>query len=311
MRKSLFTRSNRLPRVVASVAGLLMIAAGASAAPASVDMTWTTPTVTPRGYAEYCARYEGQCLATAAEQASYAAIAKAGASDNLWAATFAPDDDASTANIQTAAAAPAGNIWSTAFNIEPASLTEPVGAAKDQVDWASGFAALEAKRRTNDAPAAPIVMTADASDHPVATHIVLDKRTWKLLSKTNLAINNAIKRADDLDNDGVPDQWNLPLLDGTRKGDCEDYALEKRRQLVKAGLPPEALSLAIVRTSWGETHAVLVVDTDHGTYVLDSLTPWVTPWTQAHFQWITRQAAGGGLWVRPPPAGFQTASLDR
>jgi len=330
VRKYFFTISNRLPIAVTSIVSLLLSATAAAAAPPrSTDMAWSTPTATPRGYAEYCARYQGQCLATPAEQTRYAAIAAISAPQtaaNFWGASFAAQDeteladantdtDTQTETIQTAAAAPSGNFWNVAFKIEPASLVQPVGAAKDQVDWASGFAALDAKR----SPEAVIDTTPSVSNEaetprlegPTPVRVALDKKTWALISKTNLAINSAIARADDLDNDGVPDRWDLPLLDGNRNGDCEDYALEKRRQLVQKGLPAEALSLAIVRTSWGEVHAVLVVDTDRGAYVLDSLTPWVTPWNKTNFHWITRQAAGGGLWVRPGPPTFQMAALER
>lgn len=316
MRKSLFTVSNRVPQAALSVAGLLVLSACASAPPPSVDMAWSTPSITPRGYAEYCARYAGQCLATPAEQARYVAASQANAGGNFWSASFADSEPAADAvELETAAdSRPAGNFWSVAFRIQSASQAEPVGAARDQVDWASRFAAIDAKRGEeaafDEAPSAvPAIVQTPAPAQGPAPRITLTDKTWALLSKTNLSINSAIARADDLDNDGVPDRWDLPLLTGAKKGDCEDYALEKRRQLIQQGLPAEALSLAIVRTSWGETHAVLVVDTDRGAYVLDSLTPWVTPWTQARFQWITRQAAGGGLWVRPGAASFQTASL--
>ncbi len=315
MQKYLFATSNRLPQIAISAAGLLVLSACASAPPPSVDMAWNTPSVTPQGYAEYCARYAGECLATPAEQASYVAASRANAGGNFWSATFAETAPAADApSVQTAAdTAPAGNFWSVAFRVQPASLAEPVGAARDQVDWASRFAEIEAKRgeRTDlDQANAIVPAVAQTSVSGPSQRVPLNERTWALLSKTNLSINNAIARADDIDNDGVPDRWDLPLLNGTKKGDCEDYALEKRRQLIQQGLPAEALSLAIVRTSWGETHAVLVVDTDRGAYVLDSLTPWVTPWTQTRFQWITRQAAGGGTWVRPAAASFQTASLN-
>jgi predicted transglutaminase-like cysteine proteinase len=325
MRKFSFTVSNRLPIAALSAAGSLMMGACALAAtpPASVDMNWSTPSATPHGYAEYCARYEGQCLATPAEQARYVAASKVAAQGNFWSASFADGDlDGEIAGSQPAADAPqlqaavdtqpAANFWGLAFQVQPASLAEPVGAARDQIDWASRFAAIDAKRGEESAfdekPRAGAVVRTLAATDGSPLRVVLSKKTWALLSKTNVKINSTIARADDQANDGVPDRWNLPLLDGTKKGDCEDYALEKRRQLIEQGLPAEALSLAIVRTSWGETHAVLVVDTDRGAYVLDSLTPWVTPWTKAHFQWITRQAAGGGLWVRPDAASFQTAS---
>lgn len=63
------------------------------------------------------------------------------------------------------------------------------------------------------------------------------------------------------------------------EGDCEDYALAKRAALLEAKADPARLRLA---TCWigGEHHAVLIVTTDRGDYVLDN----------RHAEPMTRQA---------------------
>ncbi len=74
--------------------------------------------------------------------------------------------------------------------------------------------------------------------------------------------------------------------------------LEKRGALIADGVPAEALSIAIVQTRWGETHAVLLVNTDQGEIVLDSLSDWIKPWRKAPYRWVERQAPGHQLtWV--------------
>jgi hypothetical protein len=88
------------------------------------------------------------------------------------------------------------------------------------------------------------------------------------------------------------DRWATPLAQGDQYGDCEDYVLEKRRALIAAGVPEDALSIAVATTTWGESHAVLLVTTDQGDYVLDSLTPWILPWRKASLTWRERQVAG-------------------
>ncbi len=119
-----------------------------------------------------------------------------------------------------------------------------------------------------------------------------------LLNRTNQQINQAIKPQSDLKTDGVPDHWDLPLdPGGARVGDCEDYVLQKREDLIDQGLPASELSIAVVRTRWGENHAVLIVTTDAGDYVLDSFSPWVTPWKDLRYTWIERQRPGGGPWT--------------
>lgn len=54
-------------------------------------------------------------------------------------------------------------------------------------------------------------------------------------------------------------------------GDCEDFALTKRSRLIRAGIPAGALRMADVTTAKGTRHAVLVVKTTSGDYVLDNL----------------------------------------
>jgi predicted transglutaminase-like cysteine proteinase len=57
------------------------------------------------------------------------------------------------------------------------------------------------------------------------------------------------------------------------------------------GYPQEALSLALVRTRWDENHAVLLVETTAGTYVLDSNSTWVAPWESLDYHWLVRQSS--------------------
>ena len=63
----------------------------------------------------------------------------------------------------------------------------------------------------------------------------------------------------DLEHWGVVERWNYPD-DGY--GDCEDYVLLKRRMLMQAGWPREALLITVVRDKKGDGHAVLTVKTD-------------------------------------------------
>lgn len=85
---------------------------------------------------------------------------------------------------------------------------------------------------------------------------------WSLLNKVNKAVNASIRPAAD-----KTEQWSV----NPSSGDCEDYALTKRSRLIRAGLPAGALRMADVTTARGERHAVLVVKTTSGDYVLDNL----------------------------------------
>lgn len=120
----------------------------------------------------------------------------------------------------------------------------------------------------------------------------------KLLNRVNQQVNRDVKKANDSDLYGQEEYWALPrAVDGKLYGDCEDFALEKRRQLIAAGVPEAALSLAVAVTARGEGHAVLMVSTQNGDWVLDNLTPWATPWEDLNYHWVQRQVPGTALWT--------------
>jgi predicted transglutaminase-like cysteine proteinase len=126
----------------------------------------------------------------------------------------------------------------------------------------------------------------------------LTSTLWSQAVRVNADVNRAIIRRSDQANYGVEDRWATPLEAGSRYGDCEDYVLEKRRALLAAGVPAKALHIALVTTRWGEAHAVLLLTTDRGEYVLDNLSPWIVAWNQAPYRWRTRQVGADPFaWV--------------
>jgi predicted transglutaminase-like cysteine proteinase len=80
-----------------------------------------------------------------------------------------------------------------------------------------------------------------------------------------------------------------------RSGDCEDFALAKQVRLQAAGLPDGAVRLATARLPHGELHAVLTVETDRGTLVLDNLQLQVVPVNALDYAWLRVQGSGDGL----------------
>ncbi|RWJ03508.1 transglutaminase-like cysteine peptidase [Mesorhizobium sp.] len=94
-------------------------------------------------------------------------------------------------------------------------------------------------------------------------------RLLERLQGVNLAVNHAISSLSDKKNYGQEEFWTLPV---NSRGDCEDYALEKRRILIEKGIPAGALQIIELRLiKTGEGHAVLGVNTDRGLYILDNL----------------------------------------
>jgi predicted transglutaminase-like cysteine proteinase len=93
------------------------------------------------------------------------------------------------------------------------------------------------------------------------------------------------------------EQWTIdPAF-----GDCNDYAVSKRHELLARGWPMGDLLLSEVVTSSGEHHLVLVVRTSAADFVLDNLYPRVRDWTEAEYRWIRIQAPDSNQWTSVEP----------
>jgi predicted transglutaminase-like cysteine proteinase len=128
-----------------------------------------------------------------------------------------------------------------------------------------------------------------------ARDVVLSPKAWTDLIRVNSWTNNNIKPMTDLEHWGVVERWNYPD-DGY--GDCEDYVLQKRRMLIKAGWPREALLITVVRDKKNEGHAVLTVKTNKGEFILDNQEDDILLWSQTGYRFIKRQSQSDpNVWV--------------
>ncbi|MEY9324219.1 putative transglutaminase-like cysteine proteinase [Sinorhizobium fredii] len=93
------------------------------------------------------------------------------------------------------------------------------------------------------------------------------------LSRVNVAVNTRFKERSDRGNVGKDDDWRVPA----RYGDCEDFTIAKKRELLKRGWPASALLLTVARSRSGG-HTVLTVRTSKGDLVLDNQTNAVRDW---------------------------------
>jgi len=117
--------------------------------------------------------------------------------------------------------------------------------------------------------------------------VVLAPKAWKDLQRVNRWVNENIKPMTDMDHWGVIERWSYPD-DGY--GDCEDYVLLKRRMLMQAGWPRQALLITVVRDSKGDGHAVLTVKTDKGEYILDNQDERILLWSETTYRFVKRQS---------------------
>jgi predicted transglutaminase-like cysteine proteinase len=143
----------------------------------------------------------------------------------------------------------------------------------------------------------------------LAQTIAMTPQVWATLQAVNDRLNWAIVAEDDYHHYGRAEYWTI-ATDGY--GDCEDYALTKRKTLIDAGLPELALRMAVVITPRAEMHAVLVVSTDRGDYVLDNLTSDILPWSDVPYTWVAEQSASDAAqWVGLVPGdGMNVASIE-
>lgn len=143
-----------------------------------------------------------------------------------------------------------------------------------------------------------------SADKTAARNVELTDAAMQELIQVNRLVNTSIRPMTDLKHHGVIEKWSYPD-DGI--GDCEDYALLKRKMLMERGWPRSALLMTIVRDRKGDGHAVLTVHTNKGDYVLDNQNKKVVLWTETGYKFVKRQSeTDPNTWVslgtpRPTP----------
>lgn len=109
------------------------------------------------------------------------------------------------------------------------------------------------------------------------TTVSWDKPTRALIASANRRVNHSIRAVNE-----AGDRWTA----GRKSGDCEDFALTKRRDLLALGIPGSALRMAVALTPSGEGHAVLVVSTNDGDVVLDNRFDRILAWHKTDLSWL-------------------------
>ena len=124
-----------------------------------------------------------------------------------------------------------------------------------------------------------------------AHSVRLTARGWRELLQINDRINATLTLLNDHTSVAVSDDWVVPT--SPRPGaDCKHYVLAKKAELVALGWPKPALRIGLVEGFGGfSRHAVLLVDTDQGVFVLDNVTRKVLPWSEADYRWISVQVS--------------------
>jgi predicted transglutaminase-like cysteine proteinase len=119
-----------------------------------------------------------------------------------------------------------------------------------------------------------------------AVPLLLNEARWRELIDVNRTVNRAVSPVTDLQFYHRDEVWTLP----TAYGDCEDYVLLKRSELIRRGWPTGSLLVTVVFDEVGEGHAVLLAVTSRGELVLDNKTDAIRPWHETAYRYVKRQS---------------------
>ncbi|MCK8780418.1 transglutaminase-like cysteine peptidase [Rhizobium sp. NTR19] len=122
----------------------------------------------------------------------------------------------------------------------------------------------------------------------------MSEKDWATVRRINRSVNARYIAKTDKEAHGVEEVWSYPV----NFADCEDFALQKRRELAARGFSLSDLLMTVVRKADGEGHAILTLRTAEGDFVLDNLDNEVRPWYATTYTFLKRQATfNTGRWV--------------
>lgn len=133
----------------------------------------------------------------------------------------------------------------------------------------------------------------EIASNPVAP-ATLTREKWAAMLEVNVGVNRTIQPLTDRQIHGTDEVWSYP----TTVGDCEDYVLLKRRQLMDRGFSAGQLPITVVLQPDGSGHAVLTVRTDHGDFILDNMRDRILLWSDSEYTFLKRQSSQhAGRWT--------------
>lgn len=194
-----------------------------------------------------------------------------------------------------------------------ALLLAAAGASAAQAQQSSsGIPVASAPAAASGDARAPYAWTDFCKRNPAECRVNLNEeervemtpKLWKTLVTLNSRINREVEAVTDEDHWGVVDHWDL-AEDG--KGDCEDYALLKRKRLAEAGVPRRAMLMTVVIDEENAGHAVLMVRTDRGDFILDNKRNAILPWSQTGYVYVKRESQLRTGWTSL--GGTQTSTV--
>ncbi len=112
------------------------------------------------------------------------------------------------------------------------------------------------------------------------------QQEMRIIQRVNRKVNATTRSVTDRSQYRTAERWALPT---SRGGDCEDFALLKKRDLIRAGVDPSKLLIATVLDTKRNSHAVLVYRSAAGDLILDNLTNQIKPWSATRYLFLRMQ----------------------
>ncbi len=113
-----------------------------------------------------------------------------------------------------------------------------------------------------------------------------EAREKQIVKAINLRVNRRIRAVSDQNQYGTKEYWTLPMQGS---GDCEDFALQKKFELMQNGLDPTKLLIATVLDTNRSGHAVLVYRSSEGDLILDNVTNRIKSWKETRYLFLRIQ----------------------
>ncbi|WP_082643761.1 transglutaminase-like cysteine peptidase [Ruegeria denitrificans] len=113
-----------------------------------------------------------------------------------------------------------------------------------------------------------------------------EAREKQIVETINTRVNRKIRAVSDQSQYGTNEYWTLPTQGS---GDCEDFALQKKFELMQNGLDPTKLLIATVLDTNRSGHAVLVYRSSEGDLVLDNVTNRIKSWKETKYLFLRIQ----------------------
>ena len=120
-----------------------------------------------------------------------------------------------------------------------------------------------------------------------AARMQMTRERWRQAWQVNSHVNAKVAPISDQELYGQAEYWTYPA----EAGDCEDYTLLKKRMLERLGFARSALLITVVRDERNDGHAVLMLRTTDGDFILDNRRDEVSRWSDLGYTYLKRQSA--------------------